>query len=328
LSIKYICILICIVSIYSLACSGIQDYKIDLPDYFPQLIIPKNNLLTNKKIELGKRLFNDRNISIDSTIMCASCHKRDLAFADSVSISPGIKGRLGDRNSPSLINAAFTPLINKDGGVSKLDIQALIPIEDHNEMGIHILELSSRLKNDHEYSDLFHEAFEQEPNAFTIPRALSSYIRSLVDDSCVYDDYLKGDIDALTDSATRGMNLFFSKTLACGTCHSGALLTNFEFENNGLYEDYTDIGRALITLQESDQGKFRIPTLRNIALTAPYMHDGSLSTLEQVIDHYSSGGSSHPNKSILITGFVLSEKQQSDLINFLLSLTSQDLDVM
>jgi len=304
LSIKYICILICIVSIYSLACSGIQDYKIDLPDYFPQLIIPKNNLLTNKKIELGKRLFNDRNISIDSTIMCASCHKRDLAFADSVSISPGIKGRLGDRNSPSLINAAFTPLINKDGGVSKLDIQALIPIEDHNEMGIHILELS------------------------TIPRALSSYIRSLVDDSCVYDDYLKGDIDALTDSATRGMNLFFSKTLACGTCHSGALLTNFEFENNGLYEDYTDIGRALITLQESDQGKFRIPTLRNIALTAPYMHDGSLSTLEQVIDHYSSGGSSHPNKSILITGFVLSEKQQSDLINFLLSLTSQDLDVM
>lgn len=299
-----------------------------MPGHFPQLDIPKNNLLTRQKIELGERLFNDPSLSIDSTIMCASCHKRELAFADSVSISPGVYGKLGDRNSPSLINAAFSPLINKDGGVTKLDIQALIPIEDHNEMGISIIELSKRLEQDEEYAVLFQDAFDQGPNGFTIPRAFSSYIRSLIDGASPYDDFLLGDSTAMSDSAIRGMKLFFSDSLACGQCHSGALLTNFKFENNGLYQDYKDFGRALITLEKQDHGKFRIPSLRNVALTAPYMHDGSIETLEDVIAHYSKAGSPHINKSNLIKGFTLDSKQRSYLLHFMQSLTSQNLNSM
>jgi len=301
-----------------------DEYNIDLPEDFPPLHIPANNQLTNKKIKLGERLFNDINISIDSTIMCASCHKRELAFADSLSISPGVQGRLGDRNSPSLINAAFSPLINKDGGVTKLDIQALIPIEDHNEMGISIIELSKRLADDQEYSDLFRQAFDQDPNGFTIPRAFSSYVRSLVDNSSMYDEFLQGDSTALSDSAERGMKLFFSDDLACSNCHNGPLLTSFEFGNNGLYEEYNDLGRALITLDSLDHGKFRIPSLRNVSLTAPYMHNGSIPTLERVIDHYASGGSSHTSKSQFIKGFKISHGQKSDLLGFLNALTSQD----
>lgn len=296
-----------------------------IPDSFPVLIIPSNNQLTDKKVKLGERLFNDPNISIDSTVMCASCHKQDLAFADSVSISPGVHGRLGDRNSPSLINAAFSPLINKDGGVTKLDIQALIPIEDHNEMGISIIELSKRLSDDQAYVHEFQNAFGRDPDGFTIPRAFSSYVRSLIDATTPYDEYLQGNKNALKPSEKRGLALFSSEELACATCHSGPLLTNFDFENNGLYEEYEDLGRALITLKKEDHGKFKIPSLRNIALTAPYMHNGKLSTLEAVIDHYSSGGSSHANKSDLINGFELSQGQQSDLLSFLNSLTSQDL---
>lgn len=311
---------------YGLTCLQIEEYSPAIPGYFPELVIPEKNPLSKKKIRLGERLFNDPTLSIDSTIMCASCHKRELAFADSLAISPGVFGKLGDRNSPSLINAAFSPLINRDGGVTKLDIQALIPIEDHNEMGISIIELSQRLEQDHEYSKLFQDAFNQTPNGFTIPRAFSSYVRSLIDGSSPYDEFLQGNVTAMSDSAIRGMNLFNSDSLACSNCHSGPLLSKFNFEHNGLYKNYKDFGRALITLKKEDQGKFRIPSLRNISLTAPYMHDGSLSTIDEVIDHYISGGTDHQNKSNFINGFALNKNQKSDLKEFLKTLTSRDLD--
>lgn len=312
--------------VFIFCCKQESPILLSYPDYFPPLPISDDNPLTQAKIDLGKQLFSDKSLSIDSTIMCGSCHKLEFALADSVAISPGVDGRRGKRNSPSLINAAFTTLVNKDGGVSKLDIQALIPIEDHEEMGISIIELTSRLDGHKEYDALFTHAFGRKADGYTIPRAFASYVRSLVDDSTLYDEYLKGDTTALSDTAIRGMKLFFSDALACGTCHTGGLLTNFEFENNGLYADYKDLGRALITLQTSDQGKFRIPSLRNVTLTSPYMHDGSVASLEDVIEHYASGGSLHPNKSELINGFKISPDEMTDLMSFLESLTSQDLD--
>ena len=304
-------------------CEDKTQLLFNQPAHFPNLLIPENNPLTQQKIDLGERLFDDKNLSIDSTIMCSSCHKAHLALADSLPISPGVYGRLGERNSPSLINAAYAPLINRDGGVAKLDIQALIPIEDHNEMGISILKLSKRLSQDQSYVDAFGEAFGRGPDGFTIPRALASYVRSLVDASTPYDKYLGGQKDSLSPAAQRGLHLFNSEELACSSCHSGPLLTSFEFENNGLYTDYADRGRALISLREDDIGKFRIPSLRNVALTAPYMHDGSLATLDDVIAHYASGGQSHKNKSHLLKGFSLSADQHLDLLAFLEALTSE-----
>lgn len=306
--------------------TGCQEdipFEIKQPSYFPEVSIPDNNLLTQEKIELGERLFGDKNLSIDSTIMCSSCHKAHLALADSLPISPGVFGRLGERNSPSLINAAYAPLINRDGGVAKLDIQALIPIEDHNEMGISILKLSKRLRQNPSYVSAFEKAFDRGPDGFTIPRALASYVRSLVDASTPYDKYLTGQVDSLSLAAQRGLRLFKSEELACHSCHSGPLLTSFEFENNGLYEDYTDRGRALITLNDNDVGKFRIPSLRNVVLTAPYMHDGQLATLDDVIAHYASGGQSHRNKNPLLKGFSLTLEQRKDLLAFLEALTSE-----
>jgi cytochrome c peroxidase len=296
-------------------------YVLDIPTGFPAPIVPEDNELTIARVALGKRLFYDPNISVDSTISCASCHKQELAFADDQSISPGVQGRLGFRNAPTLANLAYLTYVNKDGGVPKLDLQALVPIEDHAEMAFSsILRLAERLNSDESYRSDFLKAYDEEASPFTITRALGAFQRILISGHSFYDQYLEGQYQ-LSESELAGMSLFFSERTQCSTCHSGFNFTDNSFKNNGLYKTYEDWGRRRVTTLMEDDGKFRVPTLRNINLTAPYMHDGSLPNLEAVIEHYNSGGQTHPNKHQTITPLNLSETEKENLVSFLKTLT-------
>jgi len=296
------------------------DPGIEVPPGFPPPVIPSDNRPTAARIALGKKLFFDPRLSVDSTISCASCHHPARAFSDSVAVSPGIKGRRGTRNATPLINLAWLDKVNKDGGVVKLDFQPVVPIEDENEMGFNMKRLAERLRHIPEYDSLFQAAYKTEATPFAITRALGCFLRTLVSANSPNDLFQRGQASALSEAEKRGRRLFFGKA-RCGTCHHGFNLTNLEFVNIGLYEHYADRGRGRITLDPADDGKFRVPTLRNIALTAPYMHDGSLPDLRAVVDFYVEGGKAHPNKDRRIFPVPLSEDERLDLIRFLESLT-------
>lgn len=296
-------------------------YELDLPPGFPYPDIPEDNELTAARVALGKRLFYDPILSEDSTVSCATCHKQALAFADDVAVSPGVKGRLGFRNSPTLANVAYLERLNKDGGVTKLGLQPVVPIEDHNEMNLPLQEAVRRLREHAGYPVDFQRAYGEEASPFTLTRALASFMRTLISGDSRYDRYINGEESALSEAEKRGLALFFSERASCGSCHSGFNFTDDSFRNNGLYETYADPGRRRVTQNAEDEGRFRVPTLRNIALTAPYMHDGSLPTLEAVVEHYAGGGAAHPNKDSLIRQLQLSELEKMDLIAFLEALT-------
>lgn len=301
-----------------------KPYELEIPKGFEAPTFPKDNSLTEERVALGKKLFYDPILSRDSTISCNSCHKQVFAFADPRPISPGIEGRLGKRNAMSLVNVAYSKKMNRDGGVPKLDLQAIVPIETEEEMDFTAHEIAERLKRIPEYQNLFTKAYDRGPDAFTITRALGAFQRTLISGNSPYDQAeFRGNKNALTASAQRGKALFFSERLNCTKCHSGFNFSSGEFANNGLYENYADNGRKDVTLADKDIGLFKIPTLRNIELTAPYMHDGSLATLQEVLEHYNSGGKVHPNKSKDIKALNLSAAEKKDLIAFLKALTDR-----
>lgn len=298
----------------------LTPYVLELPPHFPYPSIPEDNKLTEARVALGKQLFYEPALSMDSTISCASCHKQALAFADDLPISPGVKGRLGFRNSPTLANLAYLSVVNKDGGVPKLDLQALVPIEDHAEMGLSVLQAADRLNEDPYYRDAFEKAYGDLANPFTITRALGAFQRTLISANSTYDQYLMGEV-SLSPAQERGRLLFFSEQTDCSSCHGSFNFTENGFFNNGLYTTYEDWGRRRVTGLPEDDGVFRVPTLRNITMTAPYMHDGSLPDLQAVLQHYNSGGTAHPNKDARIRPLQLSEQQLLDLEAFLHTLT-------
>lgn len=294
----------------------------EIPEGFPEMEIPAENEFTQARWELGKKLFYDPVLSIDSSISCGSCHKQALAFADDVPFSDGVMGRPGTRNSPSLANIGYHPYFTREGGVPTLEMQILVPIQEHNEFDFNIVLLGERLKRDSLYVRMSREAYGREPGPFVITRAIANFERSLMSGNSPYDRfYYQGDEKALTKAERAGMDLFFSERLGCSSCHGGFNFTNYAFENNGLYEDYADPGRFRLTNDPADSARFKVPSLRNIGLTAPYMHDGSFATLKAVIDHYQSGGKNHPHKSENIQSFSLSTKEKEQLIAFLHSLT-------
>jgi len=299
-----------------------EAYALDLPVHFPPPAIPADNQLTEARVALGQRLFHDPILSADSTVSCVSCHKPGLAFADSLPVSPGIEGRLGFRNSPSLMNVAYLGLVNKDGGVPKLDLQPIVPIEEEAEMGLHILAAAGRLNAQPHYREAFLLAYGEEATPFTITRALASFLRTLISGNSLYDQYLQGQ-RALSPAAEKGKALFFSERTQCSSCHAGFNFTDNSFRNNGLYTSYEDKGRQRVTGRMQDIGKFRVPSLRNAALTAPYMHDGSLPDLRAVLQHYNRGGSGHANQDSLIRPLGLKPSEISELEAFLHSLTDE-----
>lgn len=294
----------------------------EIPEGFPPVEFPEGNEFTQARWELGKKLFYDPVLSVDSSLSCGSCHKQELAFADNVKFSDGVMGRPGTRNSPSLANIAYHPYFTREGGVPTLEMQVLVPIQEHNEFDFNIVLAAERLKQDSQYSQMSRKAYEREPDHFVITRAISTFERSLISGQSPYDQFAhQGDEKALDRDEIAGMELFFSERLACSSCHSGFNFTNYAFENNGLYEDYADPGRFRLTHDPADSARFKVPSLRNVALTAPYMHDGSLLNLEEVIAHYETGGKAHIHKSELMQAFSLSDKEKRQLIAFLNSLT-------
>ena len=296
----------------------------EIPKGFPAVEEPQGNEFTPARWELGKRLFFDPVMSVDSSISCASCHQPGLAFSDNVAFSPGVEQRPGVRNSPSLVNVAYHPYFTREGGVPTLEMQVMVPIQEHNEFDFNIVLLAERLSQDSSYVVQSEKAYGRTPDAFVITRSLACFERSLLSGNSPYDQYLQNvQTSAISASALRGMDLFFSEKTKCSECHGGFNFSNYNFENNGLYEQYEDVGRFRLTGDEADRALFKIPSLRNVGLTAPYMHDGSLPTLEAVVEHYQSGGKNTPQKSGLIQPLDLTESERADLVQFLESLTDE-----
>jgi cytochrome c peroxidase len=299
-------------------------YSLEVPEGFPLPFIPEDNALTYERIALGKKLFYDPILSLDSSRSCASCHLPALAFSDSVAFSLGIENRLGTRNSPTLANVAYQKALLREGGIPTLEMQVLVPIQEHNEFDFNILVAGERMLADPEYVEMSMASYDREPDPYVITRAISAFERTMISGESPFDlFYFQGKNSALSASQKRGWELFQSDRLNCSKCHEGFLFTSQGFANNGLYDDYPDPGRLRLTGEESDRAVFKIPTLRNIALTAPYMHDGSLPNLQSVLAHYETGGRPHVNKSVLVKPFSLTEQERADLLEFLQSLTDE-----
>lgn len=304
--------------------SGVKQFYMKIPKGFPAPIIPEDNQLTIARVELGKRLFFDPILSRDFSISCATCHHPEKSFSDTVALSKGVFGRKGLRNSPSLANIAYKNQFFMDGGVPTLELQVTAPIQDHNEMDLNILDVVQRLKSEPDYVKLSKKAYNQEPSPYVVTRSIASYERTLISGNSNYDQYRNGNEMALTHSQKRGMGLFYSTRTNCSSCHSGFNFTTNNFENIGLYSVYKDSGRMRVTLNEVDRGKFIVPSLRNVAVTAPYMHDGSMESLEEVIDFFNDGGEIHTNKNNLVKSLRLTDEEKNDLVNFLKSLTDKE----
>lgn len=286
---------------------------------WPQMEFPTDNEPDAQKIVLGERLFFDPIVSIDSSISCASCHKEVYGFADDVAISPGVEDRLGKRNSPSLWNVGYQPYFMREGGVPTLEMQVLVPVQEHSEMAFNMVLLAQRLNANTAYKNDFLEAFGDSASAFTITRALAQYERTLIQEPTSFDEYVRGDNGALSIAAKKGFELFYGKA-GCDHCHSGPLMTNFGFYNNGTQIGPDDYGRAELTLDSADFYLFKVPSLRKVALTAPYMHDGSLASLRDVLEQYNQGGVGHDYTSDGIEPLNLNESELVALEEFLSTL--------
>lgn len=335
-------------------------YEWKLPAGFPLPHVPADNPMSAAKVELGRYLFYDKRLSFNQKQSCAGCHQQSLAFTDGRAHARGSTGAVHPRSSMTLVNVAYVPALAwANPGLTQLEAQALVPMfgDTPVELGMQGREhlLLSRLQRVPEYQRLFPAAFPDMKDPFTVAsvvRALSSFERTILSGDSPYDRYYRGaDPDALSDSAKHGEYIFFSEKFQCFHCHGGLNFANaeafvgkgfteIEYDNTGLYNvkgetsypaPYTGVFE--FTRRRTDIGRFRVPTLRNIALTAPYMHDGSVRTLDEVLEHYSVGGrtilkgpnagvgAANSNKSIFLPGFNATAEERADLIEFLKSLT-------
>lgn len=338
------------------------DYVWDLPAGFPLPPVPEDNPMTVEKVELGRYLFYDKRLSGNGTMSCASCHSQELAFTDGVDVPVGSTGETHVRNSQTLANIAYNASYTWGNPVlAEIEDQVVIPLfgEFPVEMGVtgNEAEVIARLREDTIYPYLFAAAYLDADDPYTFENvvdALSSFTRSMISANSRYDQFVYGgDMDALTEAELRGMALFLSETLECHHCHvgfnfslstrhAGTTFLEMPFFNTGLYNvddegayPRGNTGVYEITGTPEDMGRFRPPTLRNIELTAPYMHDGSIATLEEVIDHYAAGGRNviagryagdgrvNPYKSGFVSGFEVTEQEKADLVAFLRSLTDE-----
>lgn len=286
--------------------------------------IPEDNPQTPAKVELGRRLFYDTRLSKDGSVACASCHKPEFAFSDGGKpVSTGIFGRKGLRNAPTLTNVAFRRHLFWEGRSPRLELQAVGPLTAHDEMGLEPEELAQKLGAIPEYARAFQEVFGQPPSLKAVTYAIAAFERTLVSYNSPFDRYQAGDDSAMSQAALRGMELFFSEKGDCFHCHVGPDFTDDEPRNTALYTVYKDIGLARATGKDEDVGKFKTPTLRNVALTAPYMHDGSIQTLREAVQHYNRGGEPNLNADALIRPLGLTDSEVDDLVAFLESLTDR-----
>lgn len=284
---------------------------------YPVLEYPADNPNNAAAASLGERLFFDPILSVDSSISCGSCHKPELGFATNDKVTPGVDGVLGKRNSPSLLNVGFQPYFMREGGVPSLEMQVLVPLGDATEMAHNVVDAVRRLNRNTSYRNEFLTVYGDTASAFLLVRALANFERTLVDFDAPFDHFIQGHATALSNEAIKGGKLFYGKA-ACVQCHSGVLLTDFGFANNGTaIVDSTDYGRELLTNESGDRYVFKVPSLRRVQITAPYMHDGSVSTLADVVEQYNTGGANHSYTDSRIEPLGLSVSEKAQLVAFL-----------
>ena len=297
------------------------EIPLGLDLYLP---VPEHNPLTRQKIALGRKLFFDRRLSRDRSISCATCHDPERAFTDGRALSVGVFGRKGTRSVPTLINRAYGASHFWDGRTSSLEEQVLKPIQDPKELDMTIEEVVARLKKDDEYEKLFQGAFGRAICGEDLAKALASYVRTILSGGAPLDRYYLGsERAALSNEARNGLRLFRGKA-NCTACHVGPNFTDERFHNTGVaWRDGTllDPGRLVVTGKLADRGAFKTPTLREIAKTAPYMHDGRLATLEDVLEFYNRGGNRNPYLDPELRPLNLTTEEQKALLEFLRSLS-------
>lgn len=265
-----------------------NTFSFQKPSHFPEPDYKfENNPISEQKFELGRFLFYDPILSLDSTVSCATCHAQEHAFADhNIALSAGVNGTLGKRNSPALSNLAWYPNFMWDGGINHIETFSVGPITNQLEMKETIPNVLLKLNQSEFYKAKFKSAFNvDEITDELMLKALAQFMGMMISYRSKYDNYLVGK-ETFSDAELNGYQLFKSN---CASCHKEPLTTDFSYQDNGIDSVFTDEGRALITLYDEDKGKFKVPSLRNVALTYPYMHDGRFLTLDQVINHYSDG---------------------------------------
>lgn len=289
-----------------------------LPKGLGALSYPADNPHLEEKVELGKQLYFDKRLSKDDTISCASCHDPDKGWSNGEAFATGVRGQVGGRSSPSIVNSAYSALQFWDGRASQLEGQALGPIQNPIEMDMKIEDVVAKLNKIEGYKKQFQAIYKTDVTADGIAKALAAFERTILSGDAPYDRFKAGDTKALSEAAQRGRKLFFGKA-NCSACHTGHSFSDFAFHNLGIgmEKDMPDLGRFVVTKLEGDKGAFKTPTLREIARTAPYMHDGRFKTLEEVVDYYDKGGHPNPQLDEEIFPLKLSKEDQADLVKFM-----------
>jgi cytochrome c peroxidase len=288
------------------------------------LPVPESNPLTPEKAALGERLFFDPKLSRDGTVACTSCHLPGHALSDTLAVSRGVDGRVGVRNAPTLMNRGWARSLFWDGRAASLEEQALHPIRSPREMDLPLETLGPRLRENPDYVHAFRAAFPDEEDPVGpegVARALASYVRTLQAGDAPFDRFRAGQRDASPDDARRGARLFFGRA-GCAVCHAGPTFSDGRFHNTGISWGSADLGRYRVTGADEDRGRFRTPPLRELTRTAPYMHDGSVRTLEEVVDLYDRGGTPNPFLSHRLRPLDLTEQEKADLVAFLRALSA------
>ncbi|RLD62093.1 MAG: cytochrome-c peroxidase [Bacteroidetes bacterium] len=308
-------------------------YTVAIPDWVTvsgiigEMPIPEDNPMTVEGIALGRELFYEKMLSGDETMSCASCHFQEFNFSDSARFSTGITGDIGDRQAMGIVNSAWLDSLFWDGRAITLEDQAFGPVVNPVELNESWVNVEAKLQADPKYPSLFKKAFGTKTiDSVLVSKAISQFERTMVSYDSKYDEFLNVSSDVYTETETNGYMVFLNEA-HCIHCHSGPLMTDDTFRNNGLDEVFTDIGLAKTTGLVTDEGKFKVTTLRNIAESGPYMHDGRFATLEEVIEHYDNGvNPNSPNIDVEMVedfggGLNLTEEQKSDLLAFLKTLT-------
>ena len=320
-----------------------SPYDLDLPFFAPDMPIPDDNQLTEEGVELGRYLFWEKNMSRDSSMSCGSCHFPSSAFSDTSKFSVGVNGVEGNRQAMALVNVGWSNEFFWDGRDATLEQQILEPIPNPIEMDLSWEQAVQRIDEDPLYDPMFEAAFGSNcVDSIRISKAIAQFVRTLVSFNSKFDKAYYYGTAQFTPSETRGRELFIAEGGDpedvpggqnggdCFHCHGGSftLFTDQQFHNNGLDSVFTDLGLGGVTGDNLDFGLFKTPTLRNVELSAPYMHDGRFETLEEVIDHYDTGGVPSPTidpfMKFTTGGLGLSEQDKQDLINFLKTLTDEE----
>ena len=278
----------------------------------------RSNIITAEKVELGKQLYFDKRLSSDNTVSCASCHAPDKGWSNGEATAEGVDGQRGGRSAPTIMNTAYQKFQFWDGRAGSLEEQALGPIANPIEMNLPVEEAVKKIAGIKGYVTQFEAVFGEPVNAENLAKAIAAFERTVLSGNAPYDQFKAGDDSALSEQAQVGMKLFFGKA-NCSGCHVGSNFTDNGFHNLGVnfLQDAPDVGREAISKLGGDTGAFKTPTLRDIARTAPYMHDGSLATLEDVVEYYNKGATPNEYLDEEIFELKLSDEQKAALVAFL-----------